>query len=123
MSSAGSAGSASASAAAKAGGRPQAVIEKGAFFQILDGGAEYILADMTKRGLQPRSRSPDEDAGVEADMGVIHGMDGTGHRVPIRWFFPKGLHGLDDVMAAARSLEEKYTRLREMTCPDGGGGG
>lgn len=117
----GAGGTGAAAAAADGGGQP-ATLEKGAFFQILDGGTVYVLADMTKRGLRPRSRSPDKKAGVEADMGVIHGTDGTGHEVPIRWFFPKGQYGLDDVMAEARSLEEKYTRLRELTCPDGGGG-
>ena len=121
MSEAGGTGAAAAAAADGGGGQP-ALIEKGAFFQVLDGGTAYVLADMTKRGLRPRSRAPDKNDGVEADMGVIHGMDGTGHEVPIRWFFPKGEYGLGDVMAAARRLEEKYTRLREMTCPDGGGG-
>ena len=117
----GAGGTGAAATAADGGGQPP-VIEKGTFFQVLDSGTAYVLADMTKRGLRPRSRSPDKNAGVEADMGVIHGMDGTGHEVPIRWFFPKERYGLGDVMAAARSLEEKYTRLREMTCPDGGGG-
>lgn len=100
-----------------AAGGPRAVLEKGSFFQILDGGTAYILADMTKRGLEPRSRSLDKKAGVEADMGMVHGMDGTGHEVPIRWFFPKETYSLDDVIAPARDLEERYTRLRELTCP------
>ena len=26
---------------------------------------------------------------VEAEKGMIHDMDGIGHWVPIRWFFPK----------------------------------
>ena len=100
-----------------AAGGPRAVLEKGSFFQILDGGTAYILADMTKRGLEPRSRSLDKKAGVEADMGMVHGMDGTGHEVPIRWFFPKEMYSLDDVIAPARDLEERYMRLRELTCP------
>lgn len=97
------------------------VLERGEFFRILDGGESYVLADMTKRGLEARSRSVDEGVGVEADKGVIHDMDGIGHEVPIRWFFPKGRHGLGDVLAPARRLEEKYARLRDLTCPDGGG--
>lgn len=97
------------------------VLERGEFFRILDGGDSYVLADMTKRGLEARSRSVDEGVGVEADKGVIHDMDGIGREVPIRWFFPKGRHGMGDVLAPARRLEEKYTKLREMTCPDGGG--
>ena len=105
---------------ASAGAEP-AVLEKGAFFSILDGGDSYVLADMTKRGLEARSRSVDEKAGVEADKGIIHDMDGIGREVPIRWFYPKGRHGMGDVLAQARGLEEKYTRLRELTCPDGGG--
>lgn len=104
---------------AAAAGPP--VLERGTFFRILDGGGSYVLADMTKRGLEARSRSVDEDAGVEADKGVIHDMDGIGHEVPIRWFFPKDRHGLGDVLERARRLEAKYAGLRELTCPDGGG--
>lgn len=103
------------------GAEGPAVLERGAFFRILDAGDSYVLADMTKRGLEPRSRSVDEEAGVEADKGMIHDMDGIGHEVPIRWFYPKGRHGMGDVLERARRLEEKYTRLRELTCPDGGG--
>ena len=97
------------------------VLERGTFFRILDGGGSYVLADMTKRGLEARSRSVDDEVGVEADKGVIHDMDGIGREVPIRWFFPKEGHCLEDALAPARRLEEKYTRLRELTCPDGGG--
>ena len=107
--------------AAAASAEPR-VLESGSFFRILDGGDSYVLADMTKRGLEPRSRSADATMlGAEADMGIIHDMDGIGHEVPIRWFFPKGRHGLEDVLAQARGLEEKYTKLRDLTCPDGGG--
>ena len=117
----GEAGAGGGSAADAASEMP--VLERGEFFRILDGGDSYVLADMTKRGLEARSRSVDEGVGVEADKGVIHDMDGIGREVPIRWFFPKGRRGLGDALAPARRLEEKYTKLREMTCPDGGGSG
>ena len=111
-----------AGGAAAAASADPPVLERGAFFRILDGGDSYVLADMTKRGLEVRSRSADEAMmGVEADKGIIHDMDGIGHEVPIRWFFPKGRYGLGDVVEPARRLEEKYARLREATCPDDGG--
>ena len=95
-------------------GRP---VERGSFFSIFDDGDSYVLADTTRQGVRPRLRSMDEKAGVEADKGIVHDRDGTGREVPVRWFFPKARYGLDDVIGAARALEEKHARLREAACP------
>jgi hypothetical protein len=49
---------------------------------------------------------------------MIHDMDGIGHWVSIRWFFPKDEYDLDQVITHAEAMEKKYTELRELTCPD-----
>lgn len=77
-----------------------------------------LLEDKTKRGLSVIERSLDEKMGVEAEKGVIHDMDGIGHRVGIRWYFPKSQFTFDDVLKKAEEIEERYRKIREMTCPD-----
>jgi len=47
------------------------------------------MEDKTKRGLTVKERSLDDKLKVESEKGMIHDMDGIGHWVPIRWFFPK----------------------------------
>ena len=47
------------------------------------------MEDKTKRGLTVKETSIDEKLNVKADKGMIHDMDGIGHWVPIRWYFPK----------------------------------
>ena len=76
------------------------------------------MEDSTKRGLTVQKRSLDENIHVEVEKGVIYDMDGIGHFVPIRWFFPKTDHTIQDIMTHANEMEEKYTKLRELTCPD-----
>ena len=76
------------------------------------------MEDKTKRGLTIKETSLDEKLGVKADKGMIHDMDGIGHWVPIRWYFPKGTFNLEKVSKYAEAMEEKYTKLRELTCPD-----
>ena len=76
------------------------------------------MEDKTKRGLTVKEHSIDEKLQVEADKGMIHDMDGIGHWVPIRWFFPKDNYSLDKVLTHAEVMEKKYTELRELTCPD-----
>ena len=49
---------------------------------------------------------------------MIHDMDGIGHWVPIRWYFPKDLFDLKKISEYAESMEKKYIALRELTCPD-----
>jgi hypothetical protein len=68
--------------------------------------------------IQLQETSIDEKLNVKADKGMIHDMDGIGHWVPIRWYFPKNSYDLSQVMMHAEAMEKKYTELRELTCPD-----
>ena len=77
------------------------------------------MEDKTKRGLTVKERSLDEKLNVEAEKGMIHDMDGIGHWVPIRWFFPKSQFNLDQVLVHAEAMDKRYIELRELTCPDG----
>ncbi len=76
------------------------------------------MEDKTKRGLTVKERSLDEKLNVEAEKGMIHDMDGIGHWVPIRWFFPKNQFNLDQVLVHAEAMDKRYIELRELTCPD-----
>ncbi|MEM2761171.1 MAG: hypothetical protein QXU32_06220 [Nitrososphaerales archaeon] len=96
----------------------QKLLKKGEFFFIYDMASTLLLEDKTKRGLSVIERSLDEKMGVEAEKGVIHDMDGIGHRVGIRWYFPKSQFTFDDVLKKAEEIEERYRKIREMTCPD-----
>ncbi len=96
------------------------VLKKGSFYFIKDSENFLIMEDKTKRGLTVKEHSIDEKLNVEADKGMIHDMDGIGHWVPIRWFFPKDNYSLDKVLSHAEAMEKKYTELRELTCPDDG---
>ena len=92
---------------------------KGTFYRILDGGRFLVLEDSTRRGLSVQGRAADEEMGVEADTGTIHGPDGIGRRVPIRWYFPKDGYGLEAVLARAREIEDRHRKLRDPGCPGG----
>ena len=94
------------------------VLKKGSFYFIKDGDTDLIMEDKTKRGLTVKETSIDEKLNVKADKGMIHDMDGIGHWVPIRWYFSKDSHDLAQVTIHAEAMEEKYTKLRELTCPD-----
>jgi hypothetical protein len=94
------------------------VLKKGSFYFIKDSETDLVLEDKTKRGLTVKETSIDEKLNVKADKGMIHDMDGIGHWVPIRWYFPKNLYDLDTVSVHAEAMEKKYTELRELTCPD-----
>ena len=96
------------------------VLQKGSFYFIKDGKTDLILEDNTKRGLEIKETSLDETLNVQADKGMIHDMDGIGHWVAIRWYFSKDSFELTQVMIHAEAMEEKYTKLRELTCPDDG---
>ena len=103
----------------KNGRRSARTLRTGSFYTITDDGSAYVLLDRTKRGLEPRERSVDEKTGIEADKGIIYGMDGVGHKVPIRWYYAKDAYDISDVTGHADSIERRYTELREITCPDG----
>ena len=94
------------------------ILKKGSFFFIKDGYTDLIMEDKTKRGLIVKETSTDEKLNVKADKGMIHDMDGIGHWVPIRWYFSKKSYDLSQVMVHAEAMEKKYTKLRELTCPD-----
>ena len=96
------------------------VLKKGTFYFIKDGESDIIMEDKTKRGLEIKETSIDEKLNVKADKGMIHDMDGIGHWVPIRWYFSKDSNDLSQVIVHAEAMEEKYTKLRELTCPDDG---
>ena len=93
------------------------ILKKGDFYYVKESSTDIVLEDKTKRGLEIKERSVSE-LNVMADMGVIYDMDGIGHRVPIRWFFPKSDFSVDRVMVHALAMEKRYTDLRELTCPD-----
>lgn len=98
-------------------GGPSTTIKKGSFYTITDEGDGYLVVhDSTKRGLEAREHTTDEDTGVMADKGVIYNMDGIGHTIPIRWYFEE--RDLQVAVAHAEAIEEKYKKLRELTCPD-----
>ena len=94
------------------------VLKKGSFYLIKDGKDDLIMEDKTKRGLTVKERTLDEKLNVEAEKGMIHDMDGIGHWVPIRWFFPKNQYDIEKVLVHAEAMEKKYKDLRELTCPD-----
>jgi len=94
------------------------ILKKGSFYFIKDGENYLIMEDKTKRGLTVKERSIDDKLNVEAEKGMIHDMDGIGHWVPIRWFFPKKQYDLGQVLEHAEAMEKKYNELRELTCPD-----
>ncbi len=94
------------------------ILKKGNFFFIKDAPTELIMEDKTKRGLAVKERSIDEKYNVEAEKGMIYDMDGIGHRVGIRWFFPKNEYELNKVLVYAEDMEKKYKEIRDLTCPD-----
>jgi hypothetical protein len=97
---------------------PRDLAKKGQFYFIYDRPPHFVMEDKTKRGLEVRERVVDEKYGVEADRGMIHDMDGIGHRVGIRWYFPKSQYKLEQVVEKAEEMEKRYKAIREMTCPD-----
>jgi hypothetical protein len=94
------------------------LMKKGQFYFIYDYNLNFVLEDKTKRGLEVREHVLDEKYGVETDMGTIHDMNGIGHKVGIRWYFPHSNYKLDQVTKIAEEIELRYKAIREMTCPD-----
>ena len=94
------------------------LLKQGIFYFIRDGQSDIIMEDKTKRGLTVQERSLDEKYQVEAEKGMIYDMDGIGHKVSIRWYFPKKDYNFEKVLAFAEEMEKKYKKLREETCPD-----
>lgn len=97
----------------------RAPLRKGKFYFIYDdGNLNHVLEDKTKRGLEVRERNNDEKYNVDADKGMIHDVDGIGHKIGIRWYFPKSKYQLEEVMKLAEEMEASYKAIQEMTCPD-----
>lgn len=96
----------------------QSVIKEGSFYKIKDTDGYFVMEDKTKRGLTVQEKSFDERFGVEAEKGMVHDMDGIGHKVGIRWYFSKNDYDMDGVVEQAEGMEKKYKELRELTCPD-----
>jgi uncharacterized protein YegL len=94
------------------------VIKKGSYYYIKESNTNFVMEDLTKRGLTVKDTSIDEKLNVIADKGMIHDMDGIGHWVPIRWYFPKDMFNLAKISEFAETMEKKYIELRELTCPD-----
>jgi hypothetical protein len=94
------------------------LVKKGQFYFIYDNVANLVLEDKTKRGLEVREHVLDEKYGVEADRGIIHDVDGIGHKVGIRWYFPQPKYSLAHVVTIAEEIEARYKAIRDMTCPD-----
>ena len=82
------------------------ILEKGSFYFIKDGDVDIILEDKTKRGLEIKETSVDENLKVKSDKGMIHDMDGIGHWVPIRWYFSKDSFDLFIVIIYATNIEK-----------------
>jgi len=93
------------------------LVKKGQFYYIYDKSPYLILEDKTKRGLEVRDHVTDEKYGVDADRGMIHDMDGVGHKVVIRWYFPQPKYTLDHVIRIAEEMESRYKAIRDVTCP------
>src|SRR5215212_8140274 len=82
------------------------------------GDLNLVLVDKTKRGLEVREFVLDEKLGVEAERGTIYDLNGKGHKVGIRWYFPKSKYRLDHVIKIGEEMELRYKAIREMTCPE-----
>ena len=94
------------------------MLKKGIFYIIRDGGLDLVMEDGTKRGLMVQETIVDVKYGVKSERGMIYDMDGIGHRVGIRWFFPKDKYTFESVHAHAMEMEERYRKIRQETCPD-----
>jgi hypothetical protein len=93
-------------------------IKKGKFYFIFEDSQFLILVDKTKRGLEVKDTIADENSKVISERGIIYDMEGTGHKVVKRWFYPKSKYDLDFVTIIAERMEKKYNEIRAITCPD-----
>ena len=101
--------------------RATIVLKKGQFYFIYEGNdcnPTLILEDKTKRGLEVTRTYFDDKYGVESEKGIIYDMDGIGHRVGIRWYFPKTKYSLKHIVKSLKRWKPRYKTIREMTCPD-----
>ncbi len=94
------------------------LIKKGKFYFIFEDPQILILMDKTKRGLEVKDTIIDENSKVISERGMIYDMEGIGHKVVKRWFYPKSKYDLEFVTTVAEIMEKKYNEIREMNCPD-----
>lgn len=94
------------------------MIQKGRFYFLYEDSQYLILEDKTKRGLEVKEKIANSENSIISERGMIYDMDGIGHKVAIRWFYPKSRYNIDFVMNDAKSMEKRYNEIREMTCPD-----
>ena len=94
------------------------LIKKGKFYFIFEDSQFLTLMDKTKRGLEVKDTIIDENSKVISERGMIYDMEGIGHKVVKRWFYPKSKYDLEFVTTVAEVMEKKYNEIREMTCPD-----
>ena len=60
----------------------------------------------------------EEKFGVQAERGIIYDINGKGHKVGIRWYFPKSKYRMDHVIKIGEEMDLRYKAIREMTCPE-----
>ncbi len=94
------------------------LVKKGKFYFIYDDLNNWILEDKTKRGLEVKEKTNDpENKNVLSEKGMIYDMDGRGHKVSIRWYYPKIEYSLQTIEQDAQIMEKRYIEIREITCP------
>jgi hypothetical protein len=93
-------------------------IKKGQFYFIHDMADHFIMEVKSKLGLEVRERYLDPKYGGDCESGIIYDGGGRGHKVGIRWYFPKSRFALDEIVKFAEEMNEHYPAIREMTCPD-----
>jgi hypothetical protein len=93
------------------------LIKKGKFYFIYDDSKNWILEDKTKRGLEVKEKTNDPEKNVLSEKGLIYDMDGRGHKVNIRWYYPKNEYSLQTIEQDAQIMEKRYIEIREITCP------
>ena len=93
-------------------------IKEGRFYFIHDISDYFIIEDKTKLGLEVREKYLDPKYDVDCESGIIYDGGGRGHKVGIRWCFPKSTFSLDKVVKYAEEMNDRYLAIREMTCPD-----
>ena len=94
------------------------LIKKGKFFFIFEESGNWILEDKTKRGLEVKEKTNDQEKNVLSDKGVIYDMDGRGHKVNVRWYYPKNKYSVLEVENDAQIMEKRYREIQEITCPN-----
>jgi hypothetical protein len=94
------------------------LLKKGRFYFIFEDANNWVLEDKTKRGLEVKEKTNDSEKNVLSDKGVVYDMDGRGHKVNIRWYYPKNKFSVHEVENNAQVMEKRYRKIQEITCPD-----